>query len=281
LRIVLSGRDRRVPRIARLDTLKLSVPVARVDALFGGRVALHQPARGEGYRANVDALLLAAFAKGTRRAKLAYDLGAGAGAVALSLLQFDAAERVVMVEIDETPSEAARTNLFANGWAERGEVVQTDVRDLEPGAYRADLVVCNPPYVAPGRGRVSESGARARARNGDLGVFVRAARNVLGRRARACFVYPAHELGALWCALTAAGLEPKRLRTVHATDSSPARVVLVEARPAKPGGLVLEAPLVERSGGHYSSEVLAMLGGVVIPPPRASGPARSRTPSAR
>jgi tRNA1Val (adenine37-N6)-methyltransferase len=211
-------------------------------------------------------LLLAAFAKGTRRAKRAYDLGAGSGAVGLSLLQFDVAERVVMVEIDPTSSEAARANLAENGWAARGDVVNADVRNLEPEAGRADLVVCNPPYVPPGRGRVAVGPERARARSGDLDVFTRAARSVLGRRARACFVYPAHDLGALWYALQAAGLEPKRLRAVHATDASPARIVLVEARPAKPGGLVLEAPLVERSGGHYSPEVLAMLGGVVAPP---------------
>ncbi len=252
-----------------------------VDALFGGRVALRQPARGDGYRANVDAILLAAFAKDARKAKLAYDLGAGAGAVGLSLLQFEAAERVILIEIDETSSEAARANLSSNGWASQGEVVCRDVRDLEPGTRQADLVVCNPPYVAPGRGRVSERREIARARSGELGVFTRAARLLLGRRARVCFVYPAHDLGALWVALTTAGLEPKRLRPVHATDTSPARVVLVEARPAKPGGLVLEAPLVERVGGHYSPEVLAMLGGVVTPPPRASDPARSSTPSAR
>ena len=255
--------------------------MASVDALFGGRVALHQPARGEGYRANVDALLLAAFAKGARPAKVAYDLGAGVGAVGLSLLQFDAAERVVMVEVDEISSETARENLAANGWAAQGEVVNTDVRTLEPDAGRADLVVCNPPYVPPGRGRISEVREKARARSGELDIFTRAARSVLGRRARACFVYPAHDLGALWCSLTAAGLEPKRLRTVHATDTSPARIVLVEARPAKPGGLVLEPPLVERSGGHYSPEVLAMLGGVVTPRLRAGDPARSSTRSAR
>ncbi len=240
-----------------------------VDALFGGRVTLHQPTREAGYRTNVDALLLAAFAKASKQAQLAYDLGAGAGAVGLSLLQFEAVKRVIMVELDETASDAARTNLAANGWTERGSVVSADIVDLGPDAGRADLVVCNPPYVAPGHGRLPEKRARARARSGDLGVFAHAARRLLGRRARACFVYPAHELGALWSALTAAGLEPKRLRTVHATCASPARVVLIEARPAKPGGLVLEAPLIERADGHYSPEVLTMLGGVVhAPAPR-------------
>ena len=32
------------------------------DKLLGGAVTLHQPARGEGYRVNVDAILLAWFA---------------------------------------------------------------------------------------------------------------------------------------------------------------------------------------------------------------------------
>src|SRR5579863_2374850 len=35
---------------------------ATQDALFGGSVVLFQPPRGAGYRTNVDALLLAAFA---------------------------------------------------------------------------------------------------------------------------------------------------------------------------------------------------------------------------
>jgi tRNA1Val (adenine37-N6)-methyltransferase len=231
------------------------------DALFGGRVALRQPARGNGYRANVDALLLAAFALRGRRAKLAFDLGAGAGAVALCLLFFDAAEKVVLVESDEDAAEAARANLVSNGWGARGKVIQTDVAELARAS--ADLVVCNPPYVAPGRGRPAKGSANARARSGDLCEFTRAARLVLGKRARACFVYPARELGALWAALEASGLVPKRLRAVHADAVSPARVVLVEACAAKPGGLFIEPPLIEREGEGYTAEMRDLLLGKV------------------
>src|SRR5579871_1698704 len=84
---------------------------ATQDALFGGSVVLFQPPRGAGYRTNVDALLLAAFAaaptpgnaalvvparagdRGVRQpplrprsAPVAFDLGAGVGAVGLALL---------------------------------------------------------------------------------------------------------------------------------------------------------------------------------------------------
>jgi tRNA1Val (adenine37-N6)-methyltransferase len=111
----------------------------------------------------------------------------------------------------------------------------------------ADLVVSNPPYVEPGRGRTPRQPSRARARSGALSAFTGAARHCLGRRGRACFVYPAPELGTLFALLRAAGLEPKRMRAVHASPTRPARVVLVEAQPGKAGGLVIEAPLVERA----------------------------------
>jgi tRNA1(Val) A37 N6-methylase TrmN6 len=243
-------------------------------------VTLRQPARGEGYRANIDALLLAAFASDGKRAKLAIDLGAGAGAVALSLLFWDAAERVVLVEVDPVAGEAARANLEANGWASRGAVVSKDVRDLAEHIGGADLVVCNPPFVAPGHGRVPSRPERALARSGALAHFTAASRRALGRRARACFVYPAHDLGALWGALAEAGLVPKRLRAVHADEKTPARVLMVEACPGKPGGLVILPPLFERDANGYTREVARLLVGSLSAPLLEDDRARSRTPRA-
>jgi tRNA1Val (adenine37-N6)-methyltransferase len=213
--------------------------VARTNRVF------HQPARGDGYRANVDAYHLARFA-GARTAQVCFDLGSGAGAVALTLLELDAAARVVLVEIDTLAAELATKNLSDNGWNDRGTVHRGDVLDVgEAHRGQADLVVCNPPYVEPGRGRAPQEPARARARQGSLGRFVEASRAVLGHRGRVCFVYPAHEAMALFGTLRAAGIEPKRLRAVHARAEDPARLVLVEGRAGKSGGLMVEPPLVE------------------------------------
>jgi tRNA1Val (adenine37-N6)-methyltransferase len=231
---------------------------ATQDALFGGSVVLFQPLRGAGYRTNVDALLLAGFATGAHAAPVAFDLGSGVGAVGLSLLRLSAARRVVLVEIDEQPAAMARRNLDANGWTERGEVIRGDVRDVARSRRgEAALVVCNPPYVAPGRGRVPPS--QARARSGELSVFIQAARQVAGRRARVCFVYPAQELAALLFALAAEGLHAKRLRFVQGTPESPARVALVEAVAGRQGGLSVMPPLVERGPRGYTPEMQALL----------------------
>jgi len=253
------------------------------DTLFDGSVSIRQPSRESGYRVNVDAILLAAFAARVlpgrsgfagasvchvpspavlpRRYHHAIDLGSGVGAVGLSLLHLGAATHVTMVEIDETLAELARENAEANGWADRVDVVHADVtRAARELRARADLVVCNPPYVPPGRGREPREAVRE-AKYGGLDAFVEAARTVAGRRARACFVYPAVELTTLLTTLRAQGLEPKRLRTVHGRAGDDARVVLVESAPGKPGGLVVEPPFVENEGGERSralAELLAM-----------------------
>ena len=245
----------------RAPTMATVTPAAgrcTEDALFGGSVVLFQPPRGTGYRTNVDALLLAAFATARKVAPVAFDLGAGVGAVGLSLLPHGAARRVVLVEIDERAASISRRNLEANRWADRGEVVRADVRDVgrsRPG--EAALVTCNPPYTLPGRGRVPA--AQARARSGEVGVFVEAARQLAGKRARVCFVYPAQELGLLLATLAGEGLHAKRLRFVHGKGDRPARVALVEAQAARPGGLRVLPPLVERAAHGYTPEMQALL----------------------
>jgi tRNA1Val (adenine37-N6)-methyltransferase len=236
----------------------LSPGEATQDALFGGSVVLFQPPRGAGYRTNVDALLLAGFATAPKVASLAFDLGAGVGAVGLALLRLGAAKRVVFVEIDDRPAAMSRRNLDANGWTERGEVVRGDVRDVARSRRgEAALVVCNPPYVMPGRGRVPV--AQARARSGEVGTFVEAARQLAGKKARVCFVYPAQELGMLLATLSDEGLHAKRLRFVHGTPEAPARVALVEAQAGRPGGLHVIPPLVERGPWGYTPEMQALL----------------------
>jgi tRNA1Val (adenine37-N6)-methyltransferase len=236
------------------------------DTLFGGRVALAQPAKGRGYRVNVDAVLLGAFAAGAlsdvrklvssdphdvsgaargRRFHAAFDLGAGVGGVGLSLVHLGAAEHVTMVEIDPALAKLAEANAAANGWTERIDVVRADVGDTKAvPAGAADLIVCNPPYVEPGRGRLPAP-SRAQARSGSLATFLDAARRLAGRRARVCIVYPAIEATTLLVELRARGLEPKRLRAVHGRAEDKARIVLVECAAGKPGGLEIEPPIIE------------------------------------
>jgi tRNA1Val (adenine37-N6)-methyltransferase len=240
------------------------------DALFGGRIALFQPVAGFGYRTNVDALLLAAFAGQHRRGtRHAIDLGAGVGAVGLSLFHLGVSARVDFIERDPSLAALCRRNLAANGFESRGSVfvgdLERSLRSIAPElVHGASLVVANPPYVTPERdGRPpahARSQARQRARHGDLAPFLRAAADALGRRGRACFVYPAHALVDVMALARDAGLEPKRVRFVHGKTNRPARVALIELAFAKAGGLVVDTPLIETgSDGKLSDEVARLV----------------------
>jgi tRNA1Val (adenine37-N6)-methyltransferase len=227
------------------------------DALFAGALFVRQPKHG--YRVNVDALLLAAFAAQGRRARLALDLGAGVGAIGLMLAHVGAAAHVVLVEREPELASLARDNLSANGCPGDAEVHDLEARGLPRGlVQRAELVVSNPPFFPPAAGTPSR---RARsARSGELAPFVQAAKDALaGPRARAAFCYPAAALAELLACAAAAKLVPKRLRLVHARADAPARLALLELRVAKPGGLVVEPPLVEWQSGRARTPELARI----------------------
>jgi tRNA1Val (adenine37-N6)-methyltransferase len=228
------------------------------DSLYGGAVSLRQPARG--YRVNVDAILLAAFAAQGRHAKFAVDLGAGVGSVALGLHHLGAASRFALVEREEALLALAGEN------ADEAKMnAQLWCLDLAGGLpselmHSADLVVSNPPFFDPTNSRPSQEPTKSSARFGDLAPFLNAAAALVsGPRTRVVFVYPSREISRFLSGAEQVHLIPKRLRLVHADAASPARIALLELRRAKPGGLEVLPPLLEWSAKGVRSPELAQL----------------------
>lgn len=236
------------------------------DALFSGRLPLAQ--LRSGYRTNVDALWLAAFAARERPARACVDLGSGVGAVGLALVVSGRASRATLIDIARDAIDLASDNAHAAGMSDRIAAEVLDLRQPLPAEqmHKFDLVVANPPW-SPGS-RPSPRAHRATARTGDdatLPGFVRAARAALGAAGRACFVYPANQLAVLLAELSKVGLEPKRLRLIHPLPDAPARAVLVEAKPGRPGGLRVESPFVAmRVPGEWTIEAARILAGELI-----------------
>jgi len=230
------------------------------DALFAGIVPLWQPARG--YRVNVDSLLLADFAARSRpKARHLADLGSGVGAVTLAYAHLAELRACTLIEREPELAALARRNLDAGGI--EGRIITADLSSPLPSTSKgiADVVVSNPPFF-PTDGRVGRT-LRSRSRGGPLEPFLRAAEAIMGRRAYAFFAYPAPALPEILGAARDVGLVPKRLRLVHAFVTKPARLALVELRRAKPGGLVVEPPVVEWvARGTRSRELEALVGGV-------------------
>lgn len=144
--------------------------------------------------------------------------------------------------------------------------VNADLRHKKiPGAEpaRFDLVVANPPYRATASGRENPDHSRRVARGeGDtvLMDFVAAARRYARTGGRVAFVFTARRSGELISAMRSKQLEPKRIRFVHPRITTPASVMLVEARVGGGIEVAIEPPLIlyERPG-IYTAEARALL----------------------
>lgn len=226
------------------------------DTLLGGKLRLRQPRTG--YRVNIDSVLLVGFA-GERHVERVVDLGAGVGALALLALARGLARHALLVEADPKLAQLARENLELGGFS--GEVREHDLSKSSLRETGVPLVLCNPPYYPLHSHRPAQTPAKASARSGDVTPFLRAAAGVLARKTgRALFSYPASLLPQLLSAAHDHELVAKRLRFVHAREGEPARLALIELRAARPGGLVVESPLVEWRGLRRSPELLQLSG---------------------
>ncbi len=237
-------------------------PRETIDRVFAGRVAVIQPSAG--FRFALDSLLLARFPD-LRGGERVVDLGAGNGVVALSLAVLNGGVEVLGVELQEAMVERAERGSVLNRVESRMRTVRGDVREV-PGKFPAagfDVAVCNPPYRAPGSGRVNPDPERLRARHeveGKLADFVRAGAHLLRHRGRMCLVYPSERTVDLWSAMRRHHLEPRRARFVHSFAGAASSLVLVEGVKGARTGLTVQPPLVIYQGeDQYTEEMAGLL----------------------
>jgi tRNA1Val (adenine37-N6)-methyltransferase len=247
-----------VERVTRYQ----SRPGETLDTLLGGKLGILQGKKG--YRASLDAVLLAGFAK-IHGATRVLDLGTGNGSIALMLAALHPAAQIVGLEIQKPMVNRARRSVCLNRLERRVEIIHGDVRlireALKPESF--DVVVSNPPYRAPRSGRVNPDVEKRVARHevhGALMDFLRAGGYVLRRGGALFVVYPAARAIDLLVGMRHESVEPKRLRLVHSFRGRSASLVLVEG--VKGGGQELEImpPLVVyTSEKQYADEVRALL----------------------
>ena len=231
------------------------------DTFFDGRLRVSQPR--DGYRYSIDAVLLAGFLR-CKDGQTILDLGTGCGIIPLILAWRFPGLALVGVEIQAELARIAAENVRVNRLEDRIRILHQDLRRLQVRHVPEPVhqVVCNPPYRRMNSGRINPGAGKAAARHeifARLADFVSAAARLLQLSGRLTCIYPAQRLADLMVCLRQAGLEPKRLRTVHSKAGDAARLILLSGVKGGRPGLAVERPLViYREQGAYTAEVAGM-----------------------
>ncbi|MGL6061531.1 MAG: tRNA1(Val) (adenine(37)-N6)-methyltransferase [Bradyrhizobium sp.] len=236
------------------------------DACLGGRLRLRQLKRG--HRAGHDAMLLAAATSARPGSRVA-DFGAGVGAAGLALARRVEGIGLVLVEIDETLADLARSNAAANA-------IPADVAVLDVGAGgdafataglapdSVDIVLMNPPFNDGARHRASPDAARAAAHvagEDTLQAWVRAARRILKSGGVMTLIWRADGIAGVLAALDR-GFGSLAILPVHGEARLPAIRVLVRAvKGGRAPAQILPALMLNDESGLPNKQVQEILAG--------------------
>jgi tRNA1Val (adenine37-N6)-methyltransferase len=219
-----------------------------------------------GYRFSVDSLLLSDFIS-LKSVRNIADLGSGSGVVGILIAKKYPKAKVDLFELQTGLVDLSEKNICINNLKDRMQALQCDIRTLPalyPGLSEYELAVSNPPFRKPKSGRLNIEEERAIARHElrlSLSELIAAAYSLLKAKGRFCIIYHPCRLSELIETLKKKNLEPKRLRFVHSTRLSEAKMVLVEAVKGGRTGLKVENPLfLYNEDGSYTEEMREIYG---------------------
>ncbi|WP_332774267.1 tRNA1(Val) (adenine(37)-N6)-methyltransferase [Phenylobacterium sp.] len=233
------------------------------DRLLGGRVLLRQALGG--YRAGLDAALLAAACDATEGARV-LEAGCGAGGVLLPAAVRRPGARFTGLERDAAAAALARENVAANGLSGRVAILDGDVArpfkalDLAP----FDAVMANPPFFDDPAALRAPAPAKRDAwmADGGLSTWTGFLLKAVREGGTITLIHRADRLADI-LALLAPKAGSFQVRPVHPHADAPAKRVLVRAIKTGKAPLQLLPALVlhPREGAKHTAEAEAILRG--------------------
>ncbi len=231
------------------------MPETSCDDWYGGRLRLTQPVGG--FRANLDAILLAAAVPD--HAQYVLELGAGAGGAALALAARVPDISILAVEHDEVMGELLAQNIAQNDRGHHVKAMRADALMAKPGwAGRHDVVMVNPPYNDAKSTLSSDQYRQDAMAEDDLARWINAAATGLAAKGRLVMICRADRLDDVMAGL-AHNFGEVTVKAVHTQADKPAKRVLVSARKEVDGPVGLLPALITQDDHGIETEEMAVI----------------------
>lgn len=238
-------------------------PDERVDELQrNGYRIIQNPKR---FCFGMDAVLLSGFVH-VRPGERVLDLGTGTGIIPILLEAKTEGRHFTGLEIQPESADMARRSVLLNHLETKIDIVTGDIKDASNcfGASSFDVITTNPPYMISEHGLRNDQDAKTIARHEVLCTLediVRESARILPPKGRFYMVHRPFRLAEIMCAMTAYGIEPKRMKLVYPYVDREPNMVLIEGLRGGKKRLTVEKPLiVYQEEGKYTDEIVDIYG---------------------
>jgi Predicted O-methyltransferase len=213
-----------------------------ISPFIRGKIRIIQ--KREGYRFNIDSLLLVDFLNIKSSGKI-IDIGTGSGIIPILISLKYKNLKLYALEVQEDLFDIAKRNFQINNV--HVQIALGNVKDIKKiyNHQYFDYVVINPPYFKEGNYKnIQEKIARSEAL-AKLEDFIYGSWYLLKNKGKLYLINITERFSETVSLLKKYNIQPKRYRFIHPSINEKATHFLVEAsKNAKEGGEVVEAPLI-------------------------------------
>jgi len=212
----------------------------------------------DGFLFGTDAVLLSGFVR-CRKNEVGVEFGTGTGIIPILLSMHKEFNKIYALEIQHDYAMLAKENIALNGFSDKVEVIEADLKDAaQKIPFPCDFVFSNPPYMKKDSGETNENEKKRIARHEifcNIEEICRSAASLLQDKGNFYCVYRLSRLPELFSAMRGALLEPKNLILVTPKKNSAPSLVLVRGVKGGKPELKSRPPFViQDESGEKSAE---------------------------
>ena len=216
----------------------------------------------DGFCFGMDSVLIANFAKISRKNAIVADLGTGTGIISILVAGKQNPEKVCAVEIQEELVDMAKRSVKYNDLENKIDIINADIVGISKGNFnkKFDYVISNPPYKKLNTGLINDNQKKLISRHEvkcTLKDVVNEASKLLKDKGVFYMVHRPDRLCDIFNAMRENKVEPKEIQLVHSHLEDEANLVLIKGVKCGNTSLkVLKPLIVYNENNEYTEELL-------------------------
>lgn len=216
----------------------------------------------DGFCFGMDSVLIANFAKISRKNAIVADLGTGTGIISILVAKKQNPKKVCAIEIQDELVDMAKRSVKYNDLEDKVEVINADIVGISRGKFnkKFDYVISNPPYKKLNTGLINGNQKKLISRHEvkcTLKDVVYEASKLLKDNGVFYLVHRPERLCDIFNVMRENKVEPKEIQLVYPHLEDAANLVLVKGvKCGNPSLKVLKPLIVYSENNEYTDELL-------------------------